>query len=67
MNTSERHQLRVARSTLALSRVGALILGGPNHAESRDIIARLTGKRPPVLPEHGDYPAPNLLNGAPNQ
>ena len=40
----EQHQLRIARSTLRMSEAGALIMGGPNHSESREIITRLTGQ-----------------------
>lgn len=50
----EKHQLKIARSTLSMSLSGAMIMGGPNHAEAREIIERLTGKRAPVLPSHGD-------------
>jgi hypothetical protein len=54
LSTPERHQLAIARKTLTLSIAGAMILGGPTHAEARAIILRLTGTRAPVLPEHGD-------------
>lgn len=65
MNTPEKHQLNIARKTLLLSKTGALILGGPNHAEARNIIENLTGRRPPILPDHGDYETPNLrIKGA---
>jgi hypothetical protein len=40
----ERHQLKIARDTLKMSEAGARIMGGPNHAEAREIIKRLTGK-----------------------
>lgn len=44
LSVPERHQLRIARDTLKMSEVGALILGGPNHAEAREIITRFTGQ-----------------------
>ena len=40
----EQHQLKIARATLKMSDVGALIMGGPTKAEAREIILRLTGK-----------------------
>lgn len=42
----ERHQLKIARSTLKMSDAGALIMGGPTKAEAREIILRLTGRSP---------------------
>ena len=41
----ERHQLKIARRTLEMSDAGALIMGGPNKAEAREIILRLTGRK----------------------
>ena len=38
----EKHQLNIARKTLKLSVIGALILGGPTHKEAKEIIERLT-------------------------
>jgi hypothetical protein len=46
LSVPEQHQLRVARRTLELSDVGALVLGGPTKAEAREIIRRLTGREP---------------------
>jgi len=40
----EKHQLKIAKKTLKLSDVGALILGGPTKDEAREIILKLTGK-----------------------
>ena len=40
----DKHQLAIARRTLQLSDVGALILGGMNKNEARLVIAKLTGK-----------------------
>lgn len=42
----EQHQLKIARRTLELSDVGALVMGGPTKAEAREIIKKLTGKVP---------------------
>ncbi len=44
LTVPERHQLKVARDTLKMSDVGALIMGGPSKADAREIILRLTGK-----------------------
>lgn len=42
----ERHQLKIARDTMKMSDVGALIMGGPTKDEARGIIRRLTGRKP---------------------
>ena len=39
----ERHQLRIAKASMAKHCVGLAILGGPNHYESARIIERLSG------------------------
>jgi hypothetical protein len=44
LSVPERHQLRIARDTLRMSDAGAAIMGGPDKAEARAIILRLTGK-----------------------
>lgn len=41
----DRHQLKIARSTLKMSDVGARIMGGPTKEEAREIILRLTGRK----------------------
>jgi hypothetical protein len=48
LSISDQHQLKIARDTLKLSRVGAMLLGGPNHEQAIKIIERLTGKRVPM-------------------
>ena len=42
LTVPQQQQLRIARRTLQLSDVGALVLGGPTKAEAREIIKRLT-------------------------
>ena len=46
LSVPEKHQLRVARATLKMSDVGALIMGGPNKEQAREIIRKLTGREP---------------------
>ena len=46
LSVPEQHQLKIARRTLELSDVGAMILGGPTKAEAREIILKLTGRKP---------------------
>ena len=46
LTVPERHQLKVARATLLLSNGEAILMGGPNKHESRNIIQGLTGRRP---------------------
>ena len=43
---SEQHRLEIARRTLALSDVGAKIMGGMTKAEARQVILKLTGRKP---------------------
>lgn len=50
LTVPEKHQLKIARQTLKMSEAGALIMGGPNHAEAREIIKHLTGKAPKENP-----------------
>ena len=44
LSVAEKHQLKIARRTLELSDVGAMILGGMDKPTARDVILRLTGK-----------------------
>jgi len=44
LSVPEKHQLRIARKTLKMSDVGALVMGGPSKEEARRIILELTGK-----------------------
>jgi hypothetical protein len=44
LSVPEKHQLRIARDTLKMSDVGALIMGGPTKSEARQIILKLTGR-----------------------
>jgi hypothetical protein len=44
LSVPERHQLRIAKRTLELSDVGALILGGMTKEEARIVIKKLTGR-----------------------
>ena len=39
MTTPERHQLKIAKSTLKLTDFGATILGGMTKAEAREFLA----------------------------
>ena len=41
LSVFDRHQLAIARRTLQLSDVGALILGGMNKVEAREVIRRI--------------------------
>jgi hypothetical protein len=44
LTVPEKHQLKIARDTLRMNDVMARIMGGPDRAEARAIILRLTGK-----------------------
>ncbi|GAG28400.1 unnamed protein product [marine sediment metagenome] len=37
-SVGEKHQLKIAKSTLKMSEVGARIMGGMTHKEAREII-----------------------------
>ena len=41
----ERRQLKIARDTLKMSDVGAMVMGGVTKAEAKEIIKRLTAKK----------------------
>lgn len=44
LSVPEKHQLKIARSTLKMSDIGARIMGGMTKDEARDIIKRLNRK-----------------------
>ena len=44
LTVPERHQLKIAKDTLKMSDIGAMIMGGPTKAEAKEIIKRLTGE-----------------------
>ena len=44
LSVPEQHQLKIARATMKMSDMGALIMGGMTKAEAAAIILRLTGK-----------------------
>lgn len=46
LSVPEQHQLSIARATLKLSDVGALVLGGMSKDEARAVIRKLTGRTP---------------------
>jgi len=46
LSVPEQHQLKIARKTLTYSDEGAKIMGPPTKAEARQIILKLTGKKP---------------------
>ena len=41
LSVPEKHQLKIARDTLKMSDVGAMIMGGPSKEQAREIIKRL--------------------------
>ena len=44
LSVFDKHQLQIAKRTLELSDVGALIMGGMTKEEARVVIKKLTGK-----------------------
>ena len=46
MNVFDKHQLKIARSTLKMSDVGARITGGMPKEEAREVVLKLTGRIP---------------------
>ncbi len=46
MNVFDKHQLKIARSTLKMSDIGARIMGGMSKEEAREVILKLTGITP---------------------
>lgn len=47
LSVPEKHQLKIARDTLKMNETMARVMGGPSHAEAREIILRLTGRPTP--------------------
>ena len=45
MDIFDKHQLKIARSTLKMSDVGVRIMGGMTKEEAKEVIHRLTGRR----------------------
>lgn len=46
LSVFDRHALKIARDTLKMSDMGALIMGGPTKEQARETIKRITGKEP---------------------
>lgn len=44
LSVPEKHQLKIARSTLKMSDAGAFVMGGMTKVEAREVIFKLTGK-----------------------
>ena len=44
LSVFDKHQLKIAYSTIKMSDVGAMIMGGMNKQEAIEVIKRLTGK-----------------------
>ena len=45
LGVPERHQLKIARSTLKMTSIGAAIMGGMTKPEAREIVFKLTGRK----------------------
>jgi hypothetical protein len=45
LSVPEKHQLKIAYSTLKMSDIGARIMGGMTKDEAVEVIYRLTGRR----------------------
>jgi hypothetical protein len=55
LSVFDKHQLRIALDTLKMDGRAIGVMGGPNKAEARAIIARLTGKAPTHEVSAKDY------------
>lgn len=44
LTVSEKHQLKIAKSTMKMSDAGAFIMGGMTKDEARKVIKKLTGR-----------------------
>ena len=44
LSVFDKHQLAIAKKTLKLSDVGAIIMGGMTKDEAREVIKKLTGR-----------------------
>ena len=56
MTVPEKHQLKIAKSTLKMSIAGAMIMGGMNHKRAYEIVYRteLIPRLKELIAEHGD-------------
>jgi len=43
LNVPDRHQLKIAKSTLKMSDIGATIMGGMTKEKARQVLARIAG------------------------
>ena len=50
LSVPEKHQLAIAKKTLKMTAAAVFVLGRPTKKEARDIIEKLTGKRPKEAP-----------------
>ena len=55
LSVPERHQLTIARRTLEMPDAMVGVMGGPNKAQAREIIKRLTGRAPKDNPAQKLY------------
>lgn len=46
LTVPEKHQLRIARSTMRMTDTGATVMGGMTKDEARAVIKKLTGRAP---------------------
>ena len=46
LTVPEKHELAIARKNLRMPEAMIGVMGGPSHAQAREIIRRLTGKEP---------------------
>ena len=44
LTVSEKHQLKIARATIKMSKIGAQIMGGMTHKEAKEVIKKLHEK-----------------------
>jgi hypothetical protein len=44
LSVFDKHQLKIAKRTLELNDIGAMILGGMTKQEAKEVIKKLTGK-----------------------
>ena len=53
LSVPEKHQLKIAKDTLKMSDVGAMIMGGMTKDEARDVIDRLLGHTSIAIADDG--------------
>lgn len=51
LSVADQHVLKISRDSMRMHCAGVRIMGGPNHRQAAENIARITGKRVKCAPD----------------